>query len=139
MMRMLLFLGAIVSIAGGCANGNAPPQRWTGTVVRVENPPGQHFSPAHSRDTLTGVYVRLSRFGHPTEVGTVKILVQEIYSPSIHGRIGDAVRFVCSRFILERGDVWLAELREFTIVRRSKREAKADHSRTGGISVAQAH
>ena len=113
-----IFLLAVVAVAvvlSACAHSHARPAACVGIITKIEELPGEHYSPAKGRQPLYSVSVRLIRVGHQDSTDQIRILVLELYNPSRFGKEGDTLHFACPKTSLQRGEVWFEELTGYSI------------------------
>jgi hypothetical protein len=92
-MRSLGLLGALAFAAAfaGCSYPSPAPQTYRATIVRIEDRPGDFYSPLSGHQPLVCITLR---FSNPSEGGRTEIfrvLLLGVYKPAVHGRVGDRV------------------------------------------------
>jgi len=121
-MKTLVPLGVavLVVILTGCANSRARQEVCRGFVTKIEEHPGDHYSPAKGHKPLTSVFVDLIPAEHRSKSATVtlRILVLGQLPLSLCGHEGDTVQFLCPRHSLQTRTVWYDELNAYKVVSR---------------------
>lgn len=112
---LLLAVVAVSAVLSACAHSHARQTACVGIITKIEDLPGDHYSPVKGHQPLYGVSVRLIRVGDQNPNDQIRILVLESYNPSQFGNEGDILHFICPKTSLQRGEVWFEELKEYRI------------------------
>ena len=116
-MRKLFLLAGIAAavVLSACAHSHLRREACVGIITKIEELPGEHYSPAKGHQPLYGVSVRLHRVGHKSSTDQIRILVLELYNPSRFGSEGDTLHFTCPKQSLQTGEIWFEELTGYRI------------------------
>lgn len=116
MQKSPLIFGIVpVVVLSACVHAQLGQETCVGIITKIEDLPGEHYSPTKGRQPLYSVSVRLIRVGYQDSTDKIRILVLELYNPSRFGKEGDILHFVCPRTSRQRGEVWFEELTGYKI------------------------
>lgn len=116
MRKIFIPAGIAVAVAlSACGHSQLRQETCVGIITKIEELPGEHYSPSQGRQPLYSVSVRLIRVGHQDSTDQIRMLVLEPYNPSRFGKEGDTLHFVCPKTSLQRGEIWFEELKEYAI------------------------
>jgi hypothetical protein len=108
---------AIAAFLSGCSSPDRLPQAYAATVERIEELPGKfYYSPEKGQDPLFRITLDVA---DPSGGGTrkpVRVLVLDVYKPSIHGRAGDCVLFGYPGSLPKGAEVNFENLSDYRIV-----------------------
>lgn len=116
-MKKLLLIAGIAGaiVLAACAHSSAPQEICVGVITKIEEPPGDYYSPAKGHQPLTRVSVRLRHIGNESSSDLITILFFELYRPAQFGREGDTVRFICPEGPLQASEAWFADLKGYSV------------------------
>lgn len=116
MQKLFLLAGiAMAVVLSACAHSSAPQETCVGIITKIEELPGDHYSPAKGHQPLTRVTVRLHRVGKESSSDLINILFLELYRPAQFGREGDTVRFICPTGPLQSSEAWFEDLKGYSV------------------------
>jgi hypothetical protein len=122
---------ALLFIVIGCAQlARRPPRNvFVGTVERVDDREGEHYSPIRGHQPLTCIHLRLARNPRALTEEHLSVLVLGLYYPEIYGQAGDSVSFGHVGNLPMSGELWFEELFDYTILpKKSAGQAAAKKS-----------
>jgi hypothetical protein len=84
---------AITAAWAGCSFPRAAPQTYEATVERIEDRPGDFFSPLSGRKPFEVITLDVSKPAAGGQAEKVRVLVLDIYKQATYGKVGDRVAF----------------------------------------------
>ena len=108
---------APLALLTGCSSQPLTLEGLRGEIVRIDQPPGEYYSVSDRRQPFTIITVRLRAGPAKGSFRIIKISVFDIYSPAIHGAVGDHVKFSWARRSPLDDDVPFPTLRAYHVLR----------------------
>lgn len=115
----ILLAGACLALAA-CLFGSQKPETRIATVIRIEQPQGEFFSPRLPGPArpLTKVYLRPNSGGRSGDAMIV-VAVLGAYEPAILGRPGDVIVLTCPGPFLPGSEIPFEDLIGYTVISRA--------------------
>jgi hypothetical protein len=102
----------------GCRNQTPPPAEYFVLIERIEDVPGEHYSPAIGRQPLFCIHVRLVGADGKPRRSSLRLYVPGLYRPEMFGREGDWVSFRIAGQIPLGGEIWIEQLAAYRVLPR---------------------
>jgi hypothetical protein len=109
---------AIAAVLAGCSFPRPDIRSYQATIDRVEERPGDFYSPERGHEPLICIYLNVADPSRDGRTETVRVLVLDVYNPMIYGRVGDRVRFSFPGNLPRDGEVEFESLSGFRVVPR---------------------
>lgn len=109
---------AFAAVVAGCSFPGPSVQSYKATVERIEDRPGDFYTPLSGHEPLVCIYLNVA---DPSKVGrdeVVRVLVMDVYKPGIHGRVGDRVIFNLPGDLPKNGEMEFRSLSGYRVVPR---------------------
>jgi hypothetical protein len=90
-ISLMLLFGGVFS--NGCSFERPRSCAYLARIERVDQPPGEYYSPRKGHQPLTYLYLRVRPLGRSGEETLLRVAVLGWYTPETHGGAGDAVSF----------------------------------------------
>jgi hypothetical protein len=111
---------AFAAVLGGCAFPGPSVQAYQATVERIEDRPGDFYTPLSGHEPLVCIYLSVANPSNGGRGEVVQVLVLDVYKPSIHGRVGDRVIFNLSGDLPKNGELEFRSLSGYRVVPRGE-------------------
>jgi hypothetical protein len=112
-ISLMLSFGGVVF--HGCSY--EPPRRvnYLARIERVDQPPGEYYSPRKGHQPLTYLHLRVRPLGRSGEETPLRVAILGWYTPETHGGAGDAVSFDYQGRLPQSGQVNLGGLLNYRV------------------------
>jgi hypothetical protein len=121
-----ILLSAICPFLGACLYTTTKPITYLATVVRVEQPEGEYYSPrviGPSR-SLTRIYLRPNDTKDSGNGTLLKVVVLGSYEPALLGEPGDVVQLTHAGPIQFSGEIPFEDLLRYRVVSKANSMAR---------------
>ena len=115
-VSLLLMFGGVVS--NGCSFERPRSFTYQGRIERVDQPPGEYYSPQKGHQPLTYLYLRVRPTGQSGKGTPLRLAVLGWYTPETHGGAGDAVSFDRAGKLPLSGQVDFGDIRNYRIAEK---------------------
>ena len=105
----------ILLVLAACAQIGANDRLYLGEIVKVEDMPGDHYSPVKGWTQFTVLHILIVAKNADNRPAYLRVMVLGSYLPSKHGKAGDVVRFICPKSCLLKGEAWIEETKVYLI------------------------
>jgi hypothetical protein len=109
---MLLFGGVF---SNGCSFERPRSCAYLARIERVDQPPGEYYSPRKGHQPLTYLYLRVHPLGRNGEETPLRVAILGWYTPETHGGAGDAVSFDHGGRLPLSGQVDFSDIRNYRV------------------------
>jgi hypothetical protein len=120
----LVFLSVLISAAAiglaACLLPKPPLRTYAATIERVDERPGTSYSPKNGARSLVYLQLRLIKSAKAEDGRSLRVFLDDLYSPEVHGQRGDTVSFSHERVLPVSGELNFAALRNYQLVRGSR-------------------
>jgi hypothetical protein len=103
-----------------CLLPKSPLRTYAATIERVDERPGTSYSPKSGARSLVYLQLRLIKSAQAKDGRSLRVFLDDLYSPKVHGQRGDTVSFSYERMLPVSGDLNFAALRNYQLVRGSR-------------------
>jgi len=109
---------AIAAVLAGCSFPRPEVQTYQATIERVEDRPGEFYSPERGHEPLICIYLNVADPLRGGQAETVRVLVLDVYNPELYGKVGDRILFSFSGSLPRDGEIGFESLSGYRIVPR---------------------
>jgi hypothetical protein len=109
---------AFAAVLAACSFSRPSVWAYQATIERVEDRPGNFYTPLSGHEPLICIYLRVADLSNGGRGEVVQVLVLDVYKPSIHGRVGDRVVFNFSGALPKDGKLEFRSLSGYWVVPR---------------------
>ena len=104
------------------------------TIERVEEMPGDYYSPRKGQTPLVCLLLRMSATTEERRPEMIRVFLMEAYAPSLHGEAGELVSFSYSHPLPMSGEISFDSFTDYRLLRRRQNasEPKSDLNRIFG-------
>jgi hypothetical protein len=107
---------AFAAILAGCSFPGPSDHAYQATIEQIQDMPGDFYSPVSGHEPLTCIYLNVADSSRGGRGEVVRVLMLGVYSPGIHGRVGDKVIFNFSGNLPKIGELEFRSLSGYRIV-----------------------
>ena len=121
-------LFAVSAVFIGCRTSALTPRTYMATIERVEEMPGDYYSPRKGQTPLVCLLLRMSATTEERRPEMIRVFLMGVYVPSLHGERGDSVSFSYSHPLPMSGEISFDSFTDYRLLRRRQNasEPKAD-------------
>jgi hypothetical protein len=115
-ISLMLLFGGIGF--GGCSFDRPRNVTYLGRIERVDQPPGEYYSPEKGHQPLTYLYLRVRPRGQSGDGTPLRLAVLGWCTPETHGGDGDAVAFDYAGRLPRSGQMNFGDVQNYRITEK---------------------
>ena len=115
-LRVLVCIA--VTVIAGCVASAPTPRAYTAAIERVDQRPGNYYSPRKGSRPLVCFHLRVAASSENVRGGVLRVFLMDLYSPAIQGEPGDSVSFSYAHPLPISGELDFEALDNYRVVRK---------------------
>ena len=121
-MRLYILAAAIAlsMVLVACVRPTLERHSYVGQIMQVQHREGEHYSLLKGEKPLTFISIRIVDGREIRGVAQVRILLLDLYTPTVYGGLHDTVSFVYSKRLPLSGEVWFDDLNAYKVTRQKE-------------------
>lgn len=117
-LRPILLLS--LALLAGCGHEVSSPTQYYAVIERIEDVPGQHYTPERGKEPLSCIHLYLCDARGEHRMSRLGVFVFGLYRPAEFGEAGDWVAFQIADNLPLRDELWIEQLTGYRVLSHSK-------------------